>query len=97
MNVSIIDTATNTAIGPPLIEFDSYADETLAQLPANNTDFTVTMPTNLAADQCTQAGQCMMQWFWFGTKAQQTYESCIDFVMAPAAAAPAAAAPVTPA
>ncbi|KAI0469962.1 hypothetical protein GGR56DRAFT_661372 [Xylariaceae sp. FL0804] len=82
MNVSIIDTATNTAISDPLIEFDSYADEALAVLPANNTNFDVTIPTNLAADACTVAGQCVLQWFWFGTAAKQTYESCIDFVMA---------------
>lgn len=62
MNVSIIDTATNTAIGAPLISFTDYADETLPQLPANNTDFSVVMPTSLAAGQCTQAGQCTMQW-----------------------------------
>lgn len=61
MNVSIIDTSTNTAISDPLISFDNYADETLPQLPANNTDFMVTMPTNLAADACTQQGQCTMQ------------------------------------
>ena len=30
MNVSIIDTATNKAIGAPLIAFKSYADENLA-------------------------------------------------------------------
>ncbi|KAK6222711.1 hypothetical protein LQW54_000892 [Pestalotiopsis sp. IQ-011] len=81
MNVSIVDAATNTAIGDPLIEFDSYADESLAALPANNTDFSVTMP-QLAAGQCAQAGDCVLQWFWFGTAAQQTYESCVDFVMA---------------
>lgn len=84
MNVSIIDTATNKAIGPPLISFASYADENLAQLPANNTNFSFRMPTQLAAGQCAMAGQCTMQWFWLGTKAQQTYESCVDFVMAPA-------------
>ncbi|TID25911.1 chitin binding protein [Venturia nashicola] len=84
MNVSIIDTATNTAIGQPLIVFDSYADENLAELPANNTDFSFQMPMQLEAGQCVQAGQCTMQWFWVGTKAMQTYESCVDFVMAPA-------------
>jgi hypothetical protein len=42
MNVSIVDTVTNTVVGPPLIGFASYADENLAQLPANNTDFEVT-------------------------------------------------------
>jgi hypothetical protein len=86
MNVSLIDTATNKAIGTPLISFKSYADENLATLPANNTNFSFKMPSNLAAGQCAQAGQCTMQWFWVGTQAMQTYESCVDFVMAPAAA-----------
>ncbi|WYZ35040.1 hypothetical protein EsH8_I_001316 [Colletotrichum jinshuiense] len=81
MNVSIVDTTKNQVIGQPLIVFDSYADEKLAQLPANNTNFDVTMPSNLPAGSCTQAGQCVMQWFWFGTNAQQTYESCVDFVV----------------
>ncbi|OLN88021.1 hypothetical protein CCHL11_00270 [Colletotrichum chlorophyti] len=81
MNVSIVDTAKNQVIGEPLIVFDSYADEKLPQLPANNTNFDVTMPANLPAGTCTQAGQCVMQWFWFGTNAKQTYESCVDFVM----------------
>lgn len=58
MNVSIIDTATNTAIGAPLISFTSYADESLATLPANNTDFDVTIPSTLG-DKCTVAGACV--------------------------------------
>ena len=58
MNVSIIDTKTNTAIGEPLIVFDSYADESLAALPANNTDFDVTIPTNLGG-ACAVAGDCV--------------------------------------
>ncbi|KAK9779084.1 hypothetical protein SCAR479_03951 [Seiridium cardinale] len=81
MNVSVVDTATNTVIGDPLIEFDSYADESLAVLPANNTNFAVTIP-QLQAGQCAEAGACVLQWFWFGTAAQQTYESCVDFVLA---------------
>jgi hypothetical protein len=79
-NVSIIDTKTNTAIGEPLITFASYADEKLAKLPANNTNFNVTMPADLGTS-CQVAGECVMQWFWFGTSAQQTYENCVDFVM----------------
>ncbi|KAK1984429.1 hypothetical protein LZ30DRAFT_586236 [Colletotrichum cereale] len=82
MNCSIVDTATNKVIGEPLIVFDTYADEKLAQLPANNTDFDITMPTNLPAGKCAKAGECVVQWFWFGTSAKQTYESCVDFVMA---------------
>jgi hypothetical protein len=94
MNVSIVKTATNVILGNALIVFDSYADEALPVLPANNTNFSITMPTNLAATDCKVAGECVLQWFWFGTGAQQTYESCVDFVMAsPAAKAPAAALP----
>ncbi|CAG8960101.1 hypothetical protein HYFRA_00010579 [Hymenoscyphus fraxineus] len=80
MNVSVIKTSTNKAIGSPLIEFKSYADESLPVLPANNTDFDVTIPTTLGAD-CTVPGDCVLQWFWFGTGAKQTYESCVDFVV----------------
>jgi hypothetical protein len=58
MNVSIINTKTNTAIGKPLIEFVSYADESLAQLPANNTNFNVTIPADLGSN-CTVAGTCV--------------------------------------
>jgi hypothetical protein len=58
MNVSVIDTQTNTAIGDPLITFDSYADENLAQLPANNTNFNVTIPTTLRS-ACSVAGTCV--------------------------------------
>jgi hypothetical protein len=28
----------------------------------------------------------VLQWFWFGTAADQTYESCVDFVVGGAAA-----------
>lgn len=58
MNVSIVNTATNTAIGAPLISFDSYADESLAVLPANNTNFDVTVPSDLGA-ACSVAGACV--------------------------------------
>ncbi|KJZ72446.1 hypothetical protein HIM_08115 [Hirsutella minnesotensis 3608] len=84
-NVSVVDTATNKIVGDPLITFDSYADEKLPQLPANNTNFDVTMP-NVPAGQCTKPGECVLQWFWFGTDAKQTYESCVDFVVDPSSA-----------
>lgn len=83
MNVSIVSTANNSilATGANLIVFDSYADEKLAVLPANNTAFSVTIPVDLAEDACLVAGDCVLQWFWFGTIAKQTYESCVDFVV----------------
>jgi hypothetical protein len=83
MNVSVIQTATNTILGEALIVFDSYADENLATLPRNNTDFDITIPRNLPANACRIPGECVLQWFWFGTGAKQTYESCVDFIIAP--------------
>jgi hypothetical protein len=82
-NVSIVQTSTNRVIGEALIVFDTYADESLPQIPANNTNFDITMPKNLGANDCIIPGDCVLQWFWFGTHAVQTYESCIDFVMVP--------------
>ena len=81
--MSVVNTATNQIIGLPLLVFDSYADENLAVLPANNTAFSVTLPTASAelSAACAVAGQCVLQWFWFGTAAKQTYESCVDFVI----------------
>jgi hypothetical protein len=58
MNVSVINTVTNKAIGAPLISFVSYADESLAVLPANNTNFNVTIPTTLGS-ACATAGSCV--------------------------------------
>jgi hypothetical protein len=68
MNVSIINTKTNTAIGKPLISFVSYADESLAALPANNTNFNVTIPSDLGSN-CTVAGICV------SAKCQERYAS----------------------
>ncbi|KAK1759242.1 hypothetical protein QBC47DRAFT_436916 [Echria macrotheca] len=86
-NVSIVQTATNQIVGGILLFFDVYADEKLAELPANNTAFGVTLPTGQAgqevAQACRKAGDCVLQWWWFGTDAKQTYESCIDFVLVP--------------
>jgi hypothetical protein len=58
MNVSVVDMNTNTAIGDPLISFVSYADESLPALPANNTNFNVTIPTTLGS-ACAKAGNCV--------------------------------------
>jgi len=96
MNVSIVNTKMNMPVGDPLITFTSYADETLPVLPPNNTNFDVTIPMNLGS-ACSIAGSCVsyyphssddvlileqvLQWFWFGTAADQTYESCVDMVV----------------
>lgn len=79
-NVSIVKTATNTVLGDPLIHFDDYGNRDLPQLPPNNTNFAVTMPTHLADTDCRLAGDCVLQWHWITIDAQ-TYVGCSDFVL----------------
>lgn len=82
-NMSIIDTATNKMIGDMLEYWPTgYANERAyygKTLPVNNTDFSVTLPD--VSKQCSTAGACVLQWWWYGKGAKQTYESCVDFTM----------------
>ncbi|KAH8166992.1 hypothetical protein CIB48_g1224 [Xylaria polymorpha] len=86
-NVSVIETKTNAVLGQPLLSWPAgYADEKQfygKTLPANQTDFNITIPTTLGG-KCATAGDCVIQWWWYGTGARQTYESCIDFTVAEA-------------
>ncbi|CAN8104523.1 unnamed protein product [Discula destructiva] len=80
-NVSIVKTATNTVIGPPLIHFDDYGNRDLGDaLPPNNTNFAITLPTEFSHTDCRVAGDCVLQWFW-ATIDAQTYVGCSDFVL----------------
>ncbi|KAJ9150740.1 hypothetical protein NKR23_g3555 [Pleurostoma richardsiae] len=84
-NVSIVNTNSNKIIGDMLKYWKSgYANERqfyAKTLPANNTDFNVTLPDVSA--QCAEPGACILQWWWYGVGARQTYESCVDFTMTP--------------
>ncbi|KAI1500994.1 hypothetical protein F5X99DRAFT_428973 [Biscogniauxia marginata] len=87
-NVSLVDTAADAVVGgAPLISWPAgYADEAAfyaGATPADQTDFNVTIPTDLG-DRCATAGACVLQWWWYGTGAKQTYESCVDFTVAEA-------------
>ncbi|KAH7267723.1 uncharacterized protein BKA55DRAFT_501512 [Fusarium redolens] len=77
-NVSVVKTSTDKMIGEPLIEFENYAAN--AGLNPNNTAFSVTLPESLGGE-CTKAGDCVLQWFWDAPDIDQTYESCVDFVV----------------
>ncbi|KAH7409468.1 hypothetical protein BKA64DRAFT_732188 [Cadophora sp. MPI-SDFR-AT-0126] len=79
-NVSIVDTKTNTIISPNLVYWAKYADEKKATV-VDETKFSFTIPTDLGA-KCATAGDCVIQWWWYGTGAKQTYESCVDFTVA---------------
>lgn len=43
-------------------------------------DFTVTIPEGLES-KCSKGGACAIQWYWYAEKNEQTYESCVDFVI----------------
>lgn len=77
-NVSVVKTSSNSIIGEPLIEFDSYASN--AGVAANNTAFSVTIPDDLGSE-CSTAGDCVLQWFWNAPDIDQTYEGCVDFTV----------------
>ncbi|KAJ7366121.1 hypothetical protein DFH08DRAFT_948172 [Mycena albidolilacea] len=77
-NVSVVNLATQTPIAR-LFTWPVYANDSLGPVdwPKNETDFTVVVP-NLGT-QCAKAGQCAIQWWWWGVQVKQTYESCVDF------------------
>jgi len=83
-NVSIVDTKANKVV-KQLLYWGTYADDKAATLPANNTSFDLTIPTDLGAT-CATAGACVLQWWWYGVNAKQTYEGCVDFTVAAPAA-----------
>jgi len=77
-NVSIVDTASNSVISQ-LKNFDQFA-LTSKPISSDQTDFDVTIPTDLGG-RCSTAGECVIQMFWDARSIDQTYESCIDFVV----------------
>ncbi|KDQ56222.1 hypothetical protein JAAARDRAFT_305591 [Jaapia argillacea MUCL 33604] len=75
-NVSVVATATNKVIAGPLISFNpAYSVST--PIPANQTSFSVTIPS--LSGQCGTAGACVIQWWWDARSIDQTYMSCVDF------------------
>ncbi|KAF2029173.1 hypothetical protein EK21DRAFT_68305 [Setomelanomma holmii] len=79
-NVSIVDTKSNEIVGSMLKVWDKgYAPgKTEADVPLDQREFSVTVPEGLE-EKCAVAGDCVLQWWWYGTAAKQTYESCVDF------------------
>lgn len=104
-NVSVIDLGANSVIGEALISWDSYAS-TATGVKDSDENFSVTIPSDLPST-CSTKGGCALQWWWDARSIDQTYMSCVDFVVggasgssgsaASSSAAPAAssAAPTT--
>ncbi|KAK7936672.1 uncharacterized protein PG986_015110 [Apiospora aurea] len=73
-NVSVVDTKANKIVGSPLVSWEEGT-------PKDQVDFNVTIPEDLG-DKCAAAGACVLQWWWYGTGARQSYETCVDFTVA---------------
>ncbi|KAF2251615.1 hypothetical protein BU26DRAFT_420923 [Trematosphaeria pertusa] len=86
-NVSIVDTKSNTVVGEMLkVWTKGYAPgRTEGDVPKEQKEFSVTVPAGLE-EKCAVGGDCVLQWWWLGTAAKQTYESCVDFKIAKPAA-----------
>lgn len=78
-NVSVIDLAANSVIGDALISWDSYAS-TATGVQAGDENFSVTIPSDLPST-CSSKGGCALQWWWDARSIDQTYMSCVDFVV----------------
>lgn len=78
-NVSVVDTATNTVIGNTLKSWTDYAS-TATGVSQDETNFSIAIPDDLGS-QCSEAGACVIQWYWYAESIDQTYESCIDFTV----------------
>ncbi|KAL4895757.1 chitin binding domain-containing protein [Aspergillus ambiguus] len=78
-NVSVVDTASNSVIGSPLKSWKNYAS-TATGVTDDETNFSVTIPDDLGS-QCSEAGACVLQWYWYAQSIDQTYESCVDFTV----------------
>ncbi|TVY82300.1 hypothetical protein LSUE1_G002247 [Lachnellula suecica] len=78
-NVSIVNTATNTIIGSPLVTYAVFGDNAKT-IPADELSFNITVPSDLG-DTCATAGACVVQHFWDAASIDQTYESCVGFTV----------------
>ncbi|KAK7745806.1 hypothetical protein SLS53_002523 [Cytospora paraplurivora] len=78
-NVSVINLAENSVIGDALASWSVYAS-TATGVTANETSFSVTIPSDLPST-CSTAGGCALQWWWDARSIDQTYMSCVDFTL----------------
>ena len=75
----IVNIATNAVIGEYSLYYSDVADNAKT-IPANDTAFSITIPSGLG-DTCSTAGACVVQHYWNAPSIDQTYESCVDFVI----------------
>lgn len=79
-NVSIVDLASGSVIGEPLIKWADYAS-TATGITADEENFEVTIPSDIGS-QCAQEGACVLKWWWDSREVDQTYMACVDITVA---------------
>lgn len=77
-NVSVVSTSSGSVIGSALKSWDEYASNS-ATIPEDQKEFSIEIPD--VGSECSSPGDCVLQWFWDAADINQTYESCIDFVV----------------
>ncbi|KAF2154587.1 hypothetical protein K461DRAFT_275712 [Myriangium duriaei CBS 260.36] len=91
-NVSIVNTATNTIIGQPLKSYSSFASNQVGVQP-DELSFSVTIPD--VSSECATPGACVIQHYWNAADINQTYESCVDFVIGGGSSSGSSSAPAS--
>lgn len=79
------DNWPDSTSGPPRNDSRFYPQHALVYSLVPNTDiadFNVTIPDTLAS-ACDAGGKCAIQWYWYASGNEQTYESCLDFYVTP--------------
>jgi predicted carbohydrate-binding protein with CBM5 and CBM33 domain len=77
-NVSVVSTSSGAVLGSALKSWDEYGSNAYT-IPEDQKEFSITIPDE--ASECSSPGDCVIQWFWDAHDIDQTYESCIDFVV----------------
>ena len=77
-NVSVVSTSSGSVLGSALKSWDEYGSNAYT-IPEDQKEFSITIPDE--ASECSSPGDCVIQWFWDAADINQTYESCIDFVV----------------
>jgi len=77
-NVSVVSTSSGAVLGSALKSWDEYGSNAYT-IPEDQKEFSITIPDE--ASECSSPGDCVIQWFWDAADINQTYESCVDFVV----------------
>ncbi|KAI5782376.1 hypothetical protein DFH27DRAFT_488011 [Peziza echinospora] len=73
-NLSVVDTTLNAPIGEPLKVFEVFGEG------KDEAELKWSFEMADTGKACSEAGRCVLQFWWHSEQASQTYSSCIDFL-----------------